>query len=46
LIADRALAERLGAAARRRIIEELTWANTAARYEAAFVAAVRGRSWA
>lgn len=42
LITDRALAERLGAAARKRIVNELTWENTAARYEAAFATALRG----
>ncbi|WP_298817304.1 glycosyltransferase [Chloroflexus sp.] len=41
LIGDRALAERLGAAARQRIVTELTWENTAARYEAAFALALR-----
>ncbi|MCS6888499.1 MAG: glycosyltransferase [Chloroflexus sp.] len=45
LIADRALAERLGAAARQRIVTELTWENTAARYEAAFAVALRGEGW-
>lgn len=45
LISDRALAERLGAAARQRIVTELTWENTAARYEAAFAAALRGGVW-
>ncbi|WP_322487237.1 glycosyltransferase [Chloroflexus sp.] len=42
LIADRELAVRLGEAARRRIVIELTWEKTAARYEAAFAAALRG----
>ncbi len=44
LIADRALAARLGAAARQRILTELTWEQTAARYEAAFAAALRGNT--
>ncbi len=45
LIADRALAARLGEAARQRIVTELTWEKTAARYEAAFAAALRGEGW-
>jgi glycosyltransferase involved in cell wall biosynthesis len=36
LLADEGLAQRLGAAARQRIATELTWAQTAARYEEAF----------
>ena len=36
LLDDRALALRLGAAARRRILEELTWDAAAARFEAAY----------
>jgi glycosyltransferase involved in cell wall biosynthesis len=33
LLADRALAQRLGAAARRRVLEELTWEQAAERFE-------------
>lgn len=40
LLDDRALAERMGAAARRRVLEELTWDATAARFEAAYVRAL------
>ena len=36
LLGDRALAERLGAAARRRVLEELTWDATAERFEAVY----------
>ncbi len=36
LIDDRALAERLGAAARQRIATELTWEQTAAKFEAVY----------
>jgi glycosyltransferase involved in cell wall biosynthesis len=36
LLTDQALATRLGSAARERIANELTWAQTAARYEQAF----------
>jgi glycosyltransferase involved in cell wall biosynthesis len=40
LLADRPLAERLGAAARERIMGELTWAQTAARFERVFEQAI------
>ena len=40
LLADRPLAERLGAAARTRIAGELTWAQTAARFERVFEQAI------
>ncbi|MCU0491797.1 MAG: glycosyltransferase [Chloroflexaceae bacterium] len=40
LLGDRGLATRLGAAARQRIETELTWAQTAARFEAVYEAAV------
>jgi glycosyltransferase involved in cell wall biosynthesis len=36
LLDDRVLAQRLGAAARRRVLAELTWDATAARFEAAY----------
>jgi glycosyltransferase involved in cell wall biosynthesis len=36
LLGDRALAERLGAAARRRVLEELTWDIAAMRFERAY----------
>jgi glycosyltransferase involved in cell wall biosynthesis len=41
LLADRALAERLGAAARRRVLEELTWDIAAERFERAYQKALR-----
>jgi glycosyltransferase involved in cell wall biosynthesis len=41
LLADRALAERLGAAARRRVQEELTWDIAAERFEQAYQKALR-----
>jgi glycosyltransferase involved in cell wall biosynthesis len=41
LLDDRRLAQRLGMAARRRIIEELTWDATAARFEAAYCRALQ-----
>ena len=40
LLSDRALAQRLGAAARHRITTELTWDQTAARFEAVYQRAV------
>src|SRR5262249_26791365 len=40
LLDDRALAQRLGAAARRRILDELTWDATAERFEAVYRQAV------
>jgi glycosyltransferase involved in cell wall biosynthesis len=43
LLGDRALAARLGAAARRRITTELTWDQTAARFEAVYRRAVDDR---
>lgn len=42
LLDDPALARRLGAAARSRVERELTWAHTAARYEAALLRAEGG----
>jgi glycosyltransferase involved in cell wall biosynthesis len=39
LLSDRALAQRLGEQARRRVLEELTWDATCAQYEAAYVRA-------
>ena len=42
LLDDLGLAARLGAAARARVTEELTWGHAAARFEAAFVAATAG----
>lgn len=41
LLGDQALAQRLGAAARRRVLEELTWDATAARFEQVYRAAVQ-----
>jgi glycosyltransferase involved in cell wall biosynthesis len=41
LLGDRALAERLGAAARRRVLEELTWDIAAERFERAYERALR-----
>jgi glycosyltransferase involved in cell wall biosynthesis len=41
LLSDRALAERLGAAARRRVLNELTWDIAAERFERAYVRALR-----
>jgi glycosyltransferase involved in cell wall biosynthesis len=41
LLDDRALAMRLGAAARRRVLEELTWDATAERFEAVYCRATR-----
>jgi glycosyltransferase involved in cell wall biosynthesis len=41
LLADRALAERLGAAARRRVQQELTWDIAAERFEQAYQKALR-----
>ncbi len=43
LLGDRALAERLGAAARRRVLEELTWDIAAERFELAYERALRAR---
>ena len=40
LLGDRALAERLGAAARRRVLEELTWDIAAERFEQAYERAI------
>ena len=40
LLADRPLAARLGAAARQRVAEELTWDQTAARFEQAYARAL------
>jgi glycosyltransferase involved in cell wall biosynthesis len=40
LLDDRALAQRLGAAARRRIVEELTWDLTAERFERVYARAL------
>jgi glycosyltransferase involved in cell wall biosynthesis len=40
LLDDRALAQRLGAAARRRVLEELTWDVAAQRFEAAYLRAL------
>ncbi len=40
LLGDRDLAEQLGAAARRRITTELTWDQTAARFEAVYRRAI------
>lgn len=42
LIADRDLAARLGAAARRRVLDELSWDVTATRFEALYQRALRG----
>jgi glycosyltransferase involved in cell wall biosynthesis len=44
LLSDRAFAQRLGAAARQRILDELTWDITAERFEEAYNLAVH--SWA
>jgi len=48
LLDDRALAQRLGTAARRRVLAELTWDATSARFEAAYehalAACAHGRS--
>jgi glycosyltransferase involved in cell wall biosynthesis len=44
LLDDRALAMRLGAAARRRVLEELTWDATAERFEAVYCRATREQS--
>ena len=41
LLGDRALAERLGAAARRRVLEELTWDIAAERFERVYQRALR-----
>jgi glycosyltransferase involved in cell wall biosynthesis len=41
LLGDRELAERLGAAARRRVLEELTWDIAAERFERAYERALR-----
>jgi phosphatidyl-myo-inositol dimannoside synthase len=41
LLDDRALAQRLGAAARRRVLEELTWDATAMRFEAVYRSVIR-----
>jgi len=41
LLGDRDLARRLGAAARRRVLEDLTWDQTAARFEAVYQRALR-----
>jgi glycosyltransferase involved in cell wall biosynthesis len=41
LLDDRALAERLGAAARRRVLEDLTWDRAAERFEGAYAKALR-----
>ena len=43
LLGDRALAERLGAAARRRVLEELTWDIAAERFERAYERAIRNK---
>ena len=43
LLRDRALAERLGAAARRRVLEELTWDIAAERFEQAYERAIRNK---
>jgi len=40
LLDDRALAQRLGAAARRRVLDELTWDATAERFEAVYSRAI------
>lgn len=42
LLADRALAERLGAAARERIVRDLTWEMTSARFEQVYRRALAG----
>lgn len=41
LLGDRALGKRLGSAARRRVLEQLTWDQTAARFEQAYERALR-----
>jgi glycosyltransferase involved in cell wall biosynthesis len=41
LLGDRALAERLGAAARRRVLDELTWDIAAERFERAYERALK-----
>jgi glycosyltransferase involved in cell wall biosynthesis len=41
LLGDRALAQRLGVAARQRILDELTWDATAERFEAVYRSALR-----
>ncbi|NWG21627.1 MAG: glycosyltransferase [Chloroflexi bacterium] len=43
LLSDGDLAARLGAAARRRVLDELSWDVTAARFEAAYHRAIAGR---
>jgi len=43
LLRDRALAERLGAAARRRVLDELTWDIAAERFERAYERAIRNK---
>ncbi len=43
LLGDRALAERLGTAARRRVLEELTWDIAAERFERTYERALRNR---
>jgi glycosyltransferase involved in cell wall biosynthesis len=43
LLSDRALAERLGAAARRRVLDELTWDIAAERFEQAYEKALRNK---
>jgi glycosyltransferase involved in cell wall biosynthesis len=43
LLGDRALAGRLGGAARRRVLEELTWDMTAARFERLYAKALGNR---
>jgi glycosyltransferase involved in cell wall biosynthesis len=44
LLSDRALAERLGAAARQRVVEELTWDIAAQRFERAYERALHVRT--
>jgi glycosyltransferase involved in cell wall biosynthesis len=46
LLDDRALALRLGTAARRRVLEELTWDATAERFESVYCRALQGASYA
>lgn len=46
LIGDRPLAARLGAAARARVVGELTWERTCARFERVYLAAASGRQGA
>jgi glycosyltransferase involved in cell wall biosynthesis len=43
LLSDRALAKRLGAAARQRVLEELTWDIAAARFEQSYERAIRNK---